>query len=117
MSNLRRAMVAALDSRRAFRLVQLMAAAALLLSVWVGWQQYRMTKCQARYNEASATSTRARAAAAEADRQALDSLMLAVAEQPRGAIQAVREYNAVRRVTDQQRAANPLPPPPSQTCG
>lgn len=117
MSDLRRAVVAALDSRRAFRLVQLMAAVALGLSLWIGVQQYRMTRCQAAYNEASATSTRARSAAAESDRQALDDLMRTVAEQPRGAIQAVREYNAVRRMTDGQRAANPLPPPPSETCG
>ncbi len=94
-----------------------MALVALVLSVVIGARQYQMTACQARYNEASNASQRARAAAAESDRVALDAMLIAVADSPREAIGAIRKYNAARAAADQQRQANPIPPPPSETCG
>lgn len=96
---------------------KVMAAVALLLSIGIGYQQRQMTACQARYNEASNASQQARSLAAEADRQAVDELMRAVATNPRQALIAIRAYNAKRDLADRQREANPVPPPPSETCG
>lgn len=106
-----------LDGPAANRLWKIMAAVALLLSVAVGLRQYRMTACQARYNEASNVSQQARAEAAEADRVALDRLLRVVARTPQEALDAIRGYNSARDDADRQRAANPVPPPPSETCG
>lgn len=112
-----RRLVTFLDSRTAIRLVQAMAALALLLSLLVGFKQYRMTACQAAYNEQSNRSQQARAEAAKTDRDALDKLLQVVADNPRGSIDAIRQYNQSRLAGDAQRASNPVPPPPSQTCG
>ena len=106
-----------LSSRQADIAWKIMAAVALALSVTIGVRQYQMTQCQARYNEASNASQRARAQAAEADRQAQDAMFTAVAANPRGAIAAIRQYNQARAAADAQRASNPVPPPPSETCG
>ena len=106
-----------LASRQADITGKIMAVVALLLSVFVAVQQWDMTACQARYNEASNASTRARAEAAEADRQALDQLLQVVADNPDAALSAVREYNMSRRAADEQRRANPVPPSPQETCG
>jgi hypothetical protein len=96
---------------------RLMAAVALVISVYVAIQQWDMTACQARYNEASNASTRARAEAAEADRRAIDELLRVVADQPDAALSAVRHYNQVRDQADEQRRLNPVPPSPQETCG
>jgi hypothetical protein len=117
IASARRATVAWLDSRQAARVVQVIAGLALLLSVWFGVQQYRLTACQATYAEASNASQRARAQAAEVDRAAQDALFVTVAEEPRNAIAAIRAYNAQRAEADRQRAASPIPPPPSTNCG
>jgi hypothetical protein len=106
-----------LASRQADITGKIMAAVALVLSVFVAVQQYDMTACQARYNEASNTSTRARAEAAEADRRALDELLQVVADNPDAALNAIRRYNMTRRAADEQRARNPVPPSPQETCG
>lgn len=120
----RRSLVAAayrvktwLESRQANMAWKVMALAALMVSVAVGVQQIRMTGCQARYNEASNVSQRARAEAAGTDREALDRMLVAVADDPKTALAAIRTYNDSRRQADLQRAANPVPPPPSETCG
>ncbi|MEU1810938.1 hypothetical protein [Micromonospora aurantiaca (nom. illeg.)] len=110
-------MVNALDSRLAFRLVQFFAALALVLSVYVGVQQVRLTQCLAAYNEASNKASAARTLAAEQDRAAQDELFRQIAEQPRNGIDALREYNDQRAQADEQRRRNPLPAPPSQRCG
>jgi len=106
-----------LDSRQAARIIQVVAVVALVLSVWFGIQQYQLTKCQASYAEASNASQRARADAAEVDRKAQDALFKAVADNPRTAVPAIREYNDARAEADKQRAANPIPPAPSTKCG
>ena len=106
-----------LDSPQANVAWKLMAAIALIISVFVAVQQWDMTACQARYNEASNASTRARAEAAEADRRALDDLLLVVADEPDAALAAVRHYNQVRAQADEQRRLNPVPPSPQETCG
>ncbi|WP_433793929.1 hypothetical protein [Actinoplanes sp. CA-252034] len=96
---------------------KVMAGVALILSVFVAVQQYDMTACQARYNEASNASTRARAEAAEADRRAIDELLQVVADQPDSALGEVRRYNTARAVADEQRRRNPVPASPAETCG
>lgn len=106
-----------LDSRRATRVVQVVAVLALLLSIGIAARQFQMTKCQARYAAVSNTSQRARAEAATTDRDALDKLLVAIADNPRSAIDAIRDYNASRALADRQRAANPVPPPPAGACG
>lgn len=114
---MRRATVAWLDSRQAAALVQVVAALALFLSVVFSVEQYQLGRCQARYAEVSNASQRARAEAAQVDRAAQDSLFREVAEHPQTAIVAIRRYNAARSEADRQRAANPIPPPPSTKCG
>lgn len=106
-----------LASRQADAAWKIMALVALVLSVGIGARQYQMTACQARYAEVSNASQRARAEAATADREALDRLLQVVADDPDGAITAVREYNSARSVADEQRASHPVPPPPSGACG
>lgn len=112
-----RAAVRWLDSDAADRAGKAIATLALMLSAWLGVQQYQLTACQARYAEVSNASQRARAAAAEVDRQAQDELFTAVADHPRTAIAAIRRYNLARAQADRQRAASPIPPPPSTNCG
>jgi hypothetical protein len=112
-----RRIVAWLDSRAATRVVQVMAMVALLVSFLIGYRQYELASCVARYNEASNVSQRARAQAAETDRRAQDELFRAIADDPRQAIAKLRIYNASRAQADAQRASNPVPPPPSTSCG
>ena len=106
-----------LDSRGADRAGKVLAAIALALSIGLGFAVYQQTQCQADYAAASNASQRARAAAAETDRQAQDILFKAIADNPRGAIAALREYNASREAADAQRERNPIPPAPSTRCG
>ncbi len=112
-----RAAVHWLDSRQAARIVWLVAVLALGMCVWLGLKQFDLTRCQAAYAEASNTSQRARAEAAEKDRQAQDLLFDAIADNPRAAIDALRAYNSAREAADRQRAQNPIPPAPSTNCG
>jgi hypothetical protein len=120
----RRSLVAAarrvlvwLDSGAATRLAKVVAAVALVLSVAVGVKEYALTQCQARYAEASNSSQRARAQAADVDRRAQDRLFQAIADDPGNAIASLRSYNDARAMADAQRASNPVPPAPSTTCG
>ncbi|AGL13889.1 hypothetical protein [Actinoplanes sp. N902-109] len=106
-----------LDSGWATRAVQLIAIVALVLSLWLAAAQRSQVACQARYNEASNTSQRARAEAAQKDRDAQDHLFQAIADNPRSAIVSLRAYVQARAAADAQRTANPVPPPPSETCG
>lgn len=106
-----------LDSNEANRIGKVLAVIALSLSIGLGYAVYRQNQCQAAYATASNTSQRARAEAAEKDRQAQDALFKAIADNPRQAIEALREYNASRDAADVQRAENPVPPAPSSRCG
>lgn len=105
------------DSITATRVVKIMALTALVVSIYASVGQYRLTACVARYNERSNVSQRARAEAAETDRQAQDVLFRAIADDPRHAIDRIRAYNESRATADAQRASNPVPAPPSETCG
>ncbi|HEX5543670.1 MAG TPA: hypothetical protein VFX60_19305 [Micromonospora sp.] len=107
----------ALDSSLVTRAVQLIAVLALGLSLWLGVQLRAQTACQAAYNEASNASQRARAMAAEQDRQAQDELFRQVADNPQSTVVHLRAYLARRAAANAQRHANPIPAPPSQTCG
>jgi hypothetical protein len=106
-----------LDSPTADRVWRMVAGVALLLSLGIGAVQLRLTQCQARYAEVSNASQRARAEAAELDRQAQDVLFQQIAADPRNTLQKLRIYNEQRAVANAQRAENPIPPAPSTNCG
>lgn len=116
-----------LDSRSAFRAVQVMAALALFLSVFVGVKQYRLATCLADYNDRSAQATAARTEAAERDRAAQDRMWQAFADagdpakvppaQARKyAADAFQTFLKERAEANKRRAQNPLPAPPSEVC-
>ncbi len=111
-----RKVATALDSRPADLLVKAIAIAALMLSIYIGIEQRQLTGCLAEYNEANNQVTAARYGAAEQDRAAQDAMFVAVAEDPRSALNAIRTYTEQRREADEQRRLNPLPAPPSQRC-
>ncbi len=117
MTNFGRAAVRWLDSRQAARTVWIVAVVTLAFCGVLAWKQYSLTGCQAKYAEASNTSQRARAEAAELDRQAQDRLFREIAEDPQRTLEKLRDYNASRAVANAQRAKNPVPPPPSTNCG
>jgi hypothetical protein len=106
-----------LDSRAAVRVVQVMAALALALSVGLAVKQYELTGCVAAYNEQSNESSRARAQANDEQWQALNTLLQVVAKDPKHSVEAVSAYNAAQVAAAAKKADNPIPPPPSQTCG
>ncbi len=121
------ALVRWLDSRSAFRVVQVVAAAALVLSVFVGVKQYRLASCLADYNDRSARATGARTEAAEQDRQAQDRLFQAFSDasnpakvppaQARQYAQAAfKRFLEERAEANEQRARNPFPAPPAEVC-
>ncbi len=106
----------ALDSPGFVRASRLVGLLALCVSFWLVVSQDRQAQCLADFAEASASSSKARALAAEQDRQAQDEVFRAVARDPRSAITAINEYVARRDATDALRAANPVPEPPSVAC-
>jgi uncharacterized protein HemX len=106
-----------LDSRAADRAGKVFAAVALSVSLVLGYAVYQQNRCQAAYAAAANASQRARSEAAEKDRQAQDILFKAIADRPREAISALREYNTARDEADAQRDQNPVPPAPSTRCG
>jgi hypothetical protein len=136
----------ALSSRVARVASAIVAALALTLAVVVGVQQVRLTNCLSRYNDASAKATAARSSAAAQDRKAddadraatdnerkaivglFDALSSGDQAQVRGAItNAAAAYQAgdlsraqtakTRADNEQKRRDNPVPQPPSLTCG
>lgn len=103
----------------AFRVI---AVVSLLLGFGVGIRQYELTECLAEYNEASNKATAARAEAAGSDRKALDDMVKAIADaydsgDRTATRKALNDYLVSRARGDGQRQGNPLPAPPSQTCG
>lgn len=114
-----------LESPRTYRIFQMIAIASLALGLVVGVKQYDLTQCLANYNEATAQATQLRASASAADRQALDDMIdaivkaraLAPADAQKAVGEALAAYQTTRAYADGQRAAKPLPAPPSQTCG
>jgi hypothetical protein len=70
----------ALDSRGAYRLVQMLAVVALLLSLLIGFQQFQLTNCLAEYNEGTAKRSAIVADIATEDRK-LDLADRAATEQ------------------------------------
>lgn len=95
---------------------------SLGMSWYTGAQRAEYQHCQAAVNDNLIRTQQARAAAAEQDRQAMDDLVaniLAASEtrDPKGSLAALRAYLTARADADAQRAANPIPVPPSVTCG
>ena len=112
-----------LDSAAVTRVLKVIAIVSLLASLVVGYNQSRLTACLAAYNEASNKATAARTDAAQADREALDTMINAIAHagstpDPKATVnKALNDYLVSRARADGQRSGNPLPAPPSQTCG
>lgn len=95
---------------------------SLGVSWYTGAERAAYQRCQVAVNDNLIRSQQARALAAEQDRQAMDDLVanvLAASEtrDPGASLAALRDYLNARADADAQRAANPIPVPPSQTCG
>lgn len=111
-----------LDSAAVTRVLKVIAILSLLASLFVGVRQYELTACLAAYNDANNKATAARSDAAASDRAALDSMVKAIADaydsgDRTATRKALNEYLVARARGDGQRQGNPLPAPPSQTCG
>lgn len=122
-----------MDRRSAGWALLVASLLALIMSVWSGIQTQVAVRCQATVNEAQVASQRARAAAAEQDRQAdrAESTTMAElihdvfsaktqAEVQRAYATYTANMSAIadqRAAAEAQRKANPLPPLPSETCG
>lgn len=107
----------ALDKMWAHRLVAALVLASSLGVIWLGIEDSRQTDCTARYNERAARSQQARAAAADADREALNRLVRSlVDDNPNDGREQVQRYLEAIERTDRERAENPVPPPPPDLC-
>ncbi len=136
----------ALSSRPARLASTFVAVVALALAGYVGTEQWKSNRCVADYADASARSTAARAQAAAEDRKADDAdraatdgervAFLALLEsiqtgdkaaETKAFINLAAAYKSgdvsraatqkTRAANEQQRAKNPVPPPPSLKCG
>ena len=113
-SNRIRRIGAGLAGRRFITFLVMLSIAAV---TYLTWQQQDQTECNAEYNQRKAVADAAIADAAEADRQALERMVRAVVEEPRGDERAaLDEYLAALDKTDRQRRENPVPPPPPDLC-
>lgn len=114
-----------LDSATATRIMKAIALISLLVGLGVAVKTQQLAQCQAAYAEASNAASRQRNEAAEADRKALDDMVYAIVSAggrppaEAGAVvgQALKSYLSARELADKRRAENPLPAPPSTTCG
>ena len=120
-------------SRVAGAVLVVASVVALVLSAYSSIRSRAFAECQAQVNEQLIVATNARAAAAAQDRQAdrdetvaVTTLINAVFTLPTAAerMAAYAAYRAeLERIAAQRaeaeadRAAHPLPSPPSQTCG
>lgn len=96
-----------------------LSVAALAMSFVATTTQMTYTRCQAAVNDALIHAQRDRADAAQQDREALDRLVtdvLAATDRTKSR-QALQDYVNARAAADAQRAAHPIPDPPSSTCG
>lgn len=101
----------------------------VLVSLGASWavsaDQRELTQCLAGYSDRANANQLARADLVAQDRQALDDWIKALdagLKMPPGqsatAIrEAITEYRLTRAATDGERMANPIPAPPSATCG
>ena len=109
-----------------------LALLAMVMATYSGLQSASYARCQASVNEALVRAQVARGEAAEQDRQSdreesaataaliravftpgTSASRMAAYERYRATVDAINERRAV---TEEQRQANPLPAPPSQTC-
>jgi hypothetical protein len=137
----RRKIVEVLDAPTTTRIFKILAMTSLLVSLFVAFQQYRLTDCLAQYNETNNTRTRILTETSMKERNAerrrddaLDTVFLDPALQVPSAqrtpedgarirrlfaeyLDAARDLAAQRAAADADRKANPVPPPPSLVCG
>jgi hypothetical protein len=104
----------ALWGHRAVAVLVLLSSAGV---IWLGVADRQQSECNARYNERQAHSQRARAAAADADREALNTLVRSlVDDNPSDGREQVRRYLEAIDRTNAERERNPVPPPPPDLC-
>lgn len=96
--------------------IRLMATACLIAIICLSAEQREAQKCFKEYVDTQARTTAARAAAAQADREAQNKLYSDIVNEPRQSIAALNAFLQSQRETDRQRAANPPPPPLSAAC-
>lgn len=90
--------------------------AAVLIYVLIDFSSYQT--CMSRWQQANGIALQVRADTAEAQDNALDAIILAVAAQDREALRAaVGDYIEVRELQTEGRAKNPIPPLPQTVCG
>lgn len=107
----------ALDALWGHRAVAFLVILSSAGVIWLGIQDSRQTECNARYNELQARSQQARAAAADADREALETLVRSlVDDNPNDGREAVQRYLEAIERTDVERERNPVPAPPPDLC-
>jgi hypothetical protein len=113
-------------------IITLASVAALLISIAFGYQSRSYAQCQSAVYEALISAQNAREAAAAQDRQAdrdeaaatavlIRAVFTAASREQTLAAYAAYEDTlagiaARREASEADRAANPLPAPPSQTC-
>lgn len=84
----------------------------------VAARQAAFTKCVADYNQNFSAAYRARLAPAAAATEALDKVMLSVADKDRDAFAAaLKNYVDLRTKAKASQAQNPYPPLPDDYCG
>lgn len=115
-------LVAFLDSPMVTRIVTAMVLVLTLSAIWLRAEQLDLTQCVAAYNDAANANSRARTAAAEYDRLALDEMIKGIAaarhNKDQTAIdEALSQYLQKRAFANGQRESSPMPAPPSETCG
>lgn len=131
----------------AWALAVVMAFLALGLTLFVGFQRYRLADCLAEYNNATSRVTAARVQFAERERRlaeverqaqyraedALDATLNVISRQPGSdaareafadlvqvrheVAQTRRDVAEQRAELEQQRRDHPVPAPPEQQCG
>ncbi len=114
-----------LDGPTVTRVLKVIAAVSIVLSLTVGIRQYALADCLATYAEQTNESTTARAAIAADDREAQKEIFhefaVALSGDPkltRERIQvALARWEARTQAAERQRVDNPVPPPPSLYCG
>ena len=107
----------ALDAMWAHRAVAVLVILSSAGVIWLGIEDNQQSECNARYNDLQARSQQARAAAADADRQALNTLVRSLVDDNTGdGCEQVQRYLEAIERTDREREQNPVPPPPADLC-
>lgn len=100
-------------SRAAGLILIVLALVTSVITIVTATRQHHLAECQAEYNVRFAEALRARQAATDSDRDALDAMIFTVTTaKDRDTVRnALDTYVSTRRRADAYRAAHPLPEP------